>query len=118
MTRWCDDTQQYLRYYMRAEVPDWNIEDIRAMDLEDRVATKDDTPETFLARIQKVVPTVDQLVVPRPDGVGWAGHSEEGHSNLMFSSQAVWDSLPEFKWYQIFNMVGHRLEDKKAKGKK
>ena len=93
------------RFYMQAEVPDWNIEDIPPMDLEERVATEKETPESLYAKIQYLAPTVDEFIVKK--GVGH-----------YFCDHATLNSLPEFKWYQIFNMVGADLVTKTKRAKR
>ena len=91
------------RFYMKAPCPDWNIEDIRAMNLEQTVATEGETPESLLDKIETLHPVEDDYIVARG-----TGHK--------FIDRATWNSLPEFDWYQIFNMVGAACpEDKKKK---
>ena len=103
--RWVNG--QWWRYYMRAKVPDWNIEDIRAMDIEERIASKYDTPEDVYNKLDRVVPTLDDLVVPAP-------HSMKKDSVRICSYEAL-QAMPWFAWDTIYSFVNHEPKDEKTK---
>ena len=94
--------------YMRAEVPPWSLEDIRAMHLEETVAKSCDTPESLLSKMARVLPSTNDLVIAKPGEPGMR----------MFCDRKLLESLPFFKWEQIFNMVGLQGPTAKPKSKK
>ena len=98
------------RLYMRAEVPPWSCEDVRAMHLEEVTAKDTDSATDLFKKIKRVVPTQDDLLVPPvwPEDAG----------RLRFVDRALFDSLPQFQWKQIFNMVGVEAPSGKAKKNK
>ena len=106
----CSTRGQIERYYMAAEVPDWRtMEDIRAMNYEETVAGPNETPEELFKKINRIEPTVDDLIVPCTDYNG---------PGTKFISREILDQLPKFDWYQIFNMVGVELPPLPAKKSK
>ena len=48
---------------MRAECPDWNIQDIRAMKIEEEDCDANETPESLFQKINQLIPTVDEFVL-------------------------------------------------------
>ncbi len=52
-------------YYMRADVPSWDVEDVRAMFLEDTMAKDCDRAVDRFNKVQTVRPTVSALVIRR-----------------------------------------------------
>ena len=94
--------------YMRAEVPPWSLEDIRAMHLEETVAGPQETPESLLSKIARVLPSTNDLVLDKPGNPGMR----------VFCNRKILESLPFFKWEQIFNMVGVQGPAPKPKSKK
>ena len=60
---------EWQRYYMRAKVPEWDKEDIRAMDIEEKLASKTDTPMDIYDKMERLVPTTDELVLPAKNGL-------------------------------------------------
>ena len=73
------------RYYMRAKVPDWDEEDISAMDVEERLASSTDGPLDVYHKLQSLIPSADDLVVP-------AWHAEGGCVRLR--SRQDLDAMP------------------------
>ena len=118
-----DDKGKLQRYYMTADAPDWNIEDVRAMGLEEK-AKEGISPQEFLDSLARVQPVEDAFIVkrdaaPGTDGTWWgAASGADRGTRLKFSQEKVWDGLPHFNWYQIFNFVDHELEKKSKKAKK
>ena len=96
-----DSTLQPVRYYLRAEVPPWACEDVRAMCLEEaRPDLKD--PKALYESLKRVVPQRDKLIVER-----------EGckADDRYFVSRAMLDSLPFFDWHKICNLAGTEMPE-------
>ncbi len=81
-------------FHMRAEVPPWDVEDVRAMYIEDTI--KADNAHDLFNKIRTVEPTTCELVVPDPTLPGV----------VMLRSQAAYEALPWWSWWEIFTMVG------------
>jgi len=113
VTRFNSLTNSLDHLYMRAEVPPWTVEDVRAMHLEDTVATTTDTPQSFYEKIKRVVPSMTDLIVEAPPA--W-GTGRKGGTK--FVDRALLESMPYFKWHQIFNMVGVEGPPEKVPKKK
>ena len=94
------------RYYMRAKVPDWDKEDIRAMDVEERIAGTTDSPMDVYRKLERLVPSVDDLVVPAENGLP---------DSVRLRSRADLDGMPWFPWDQIYGMVGYEPASATAK---
>jgi hypothetical protein len=78
------------RFYMKADVPTWDAEDVRAMYHE---ATMDpSSPMELYNNVKRVVPTVSNLIVA-------------SGSHHKICNNETWDSLPLFKWSEIFSMA-------------
>ena len=103
--RWVKD--HWLRYYMRAKVPDWDKEDIRAMDYEERFAKEDDSPMDVYRKIERLVPTLDDLVVKAP-------HGKRADSVKLRSKEDL-EGMPWFPWDQIYGMVGYEPANERTK---
>ena len=91
---------------MRAKVPDWDKEDIRAMDVEARLASSNDSPLDVYRKLERLAPTTDNLVVP-------AEHAEAGSVRLR--SKADLEAMPWFPWDHIYGMVGYEPSSDWAK---
>ena len=83
-------------YYMQADVPSWDVEDVRAMYLEDTLGDQCDNAEDLFAKVQTVRPSLSALVVPDPVKKGV----------VMVRNRAAYDSLPKFSWWEIFTFNG------------
>ena len=93
-------------YYMRAKVPEWDKEDIRAMHVEENLCQGGESAMEVYRRLEKIVPTTDQLVVP-------ADNAREGSVRLR--SMEDLKAMPWFPWDQIYAMVDHEPATAKAK---
>ena len=91
-------TGEFEIFYMRAEVPSWDVEDIRAMHLEDTTAAGCQTAADLFNKLKSVAPSKTSLVVddPQLDDV------------RMFLSYEHFMALPEFSWWEIFTFAGTR----------
>ena len=94
------------RYYMRAKVPDWDKEDIRAMGVEERLASSTDSPLDVYNKLERLVLSTDTLVVP-------AEHAEA--DSVRLRSRADLEAMPWFPWDQIYGMVGYESAHDRAK---
>ena len=83
-------------YYMRADVPTWDVEDVRAMFLEDTLGDKCDCAMDLFNKVQTVRPALSALVVPDPKLKGV----------VMVRNKAAYDDLPLFSWWEIFTFNG------------
>ena len=92
-------------YYMRAKVPEWDKEDLRAMDVEANCQGTESALEVF-RRLEKIVPTKDNLVVR-------AEHGREG--SVCLRSREDLDAMPWLPWDQIYGMVDHKLTTPKSR---
>ena len=86
------------RYYMRAKVPGWDKEDIRAMDVEERLVKAGDSPMDVYHKLEKLVPTCDELIVKAPYGLD---------DPVMVRSKEDLEQMPWFPWDQIYGIVGY-----------
>ena len=57
-------------------------------------------------QMKRVEPCLNELIVK----------DNEGHCKVI--DYATWEALPEFKWVEIFNMVGVELAEKPKKARK
>ena len=83
-------------FYMRAEVPSWDVEDIRAMHIQDTLADGCNTAMDLFNKIHTVKPALSALVVPDPTIQGV----------VTMTSRAAFDALPFFSWWEIFTFQG------------
>ena len=96
-------------FFMRAEVPDWDIEDIRAINQEEENGWDASTSAEQIFAVAKVASPLecDQsgLLVPI------AAH--DGHFKI--TNLEVFKSMPMFPWAQIYTFSGMKVPEKKAK---
>ena len=83
-------------FYMRAEAPPWDAEDVRAMHLEETIGINAKSAMDLFERIREVKPTLSELVIP----------DTTGEDMLMLRSKEEYFNLPEWSWWEIFTMVG------------
>ena len=86
------------RYYMRARVPDWGENGVRALDAEDGLASSTDSPLDVYHNLQSLTPSADDLVVP-------AWHAEGGCVRLR--SRQDLDAMPWFPWDPLHGMESY-----------
>ena len=91
------------RMYVRSDVPSWDVEDIRAMYFEEELAPR--SAMDLYNQMKRVEPCLNELIVK----------DDQGHCKVV--DHATWAALPQFRWVEIFNMVGVDLVEK-PKGKK
>ena len=107
-------------FYMRAEVPNWTAEDIRALYHQDNTAMNCRTPEEFFNKIRKVKPETTTLLVEKEaDCTFDAGMLDEEGNKRMYhtiASPAIFNTLPEWQWEQIYNFVGRPAPPSQGSG--
>ena len=97
--------EKWETYYMRATVPGWDKEDIRAMDVEENCVNGESPLEVF-RRLELIRPTIDELVVPAK------GARED---SVRLRSRKDLDAMPWFAWDRIYSMVDHERATAEAK---
>ncbi|MFM7984231.1 MAG: hypothetical protein ACKPKO_33405, partial [Candidatus Fonsibacter sp.] len=85
------------RCYCRAPVPDWHVEDSRAMLYEEKYNPM--TPEELYEKVPVCRPTLGNIVVESPWYKGW----------YKVVDATTLDSFPEFNWFRIFAIFGAEL---------
>jgi ribosomal protein L20 len=93
-------TQKVEKTYMRSDVPSWDCEDIRAMDLEDTLAPEATAHDLF-AMVQSCKPALCDVIV----------EDAQGHHKIVGGE--VYDSLGKFEWKTL-----HQMTQKGKKSKK
>jgi len=86
--------------YVKGEVPDEHINDARAMFHEQQFDPV--SPEDLYAKVPMAYPSVTSLVHPVPEKEG----------AFKFVDFATFQKLPNWEWYQIFNLFGATLPPK------
>jgi hypothetical protein len=92
VARVCTSTREVERFYMRADVPSWDVEDIRAMELEASLPVS--SAEDLYSRVKRVEPSLNDVIVKDAEGF------------KRVRDPATFNALPEFKWAEIFNLAG------------
>jgi hypothetical protein len=82
---------QLEKLYMCADVPTWDVEDVRATSHEVEMAPA--SPTDLYNNLKRVEPTLTSIVVLR-----------EGHKRIV--DLATWNEMPKFLWTEIFALVG------------
>ena len=80
------------RMYVRADVPSWDVEDIRAMSLERTLDPAN--PRALYDQVRRVEPSVDDVIIK----------DTEGHKHVR--DMATYVAMPVFRWVEIFNLAG------------
>jgi hypothetical protein len=80
------------RFYVRADVPSWDVEDVRAMYLEESLAPA--SAAELYRQLKRVVPAVTDVVIADDAGC------------RKVRDAPTWESIPTFKWVEIFNFAG------------
>ena len=93
-------------YYMRARVPEWDKEDVRAMDVEENLCQGGESALEVFHRLEKIVPATNGLVVPAADA---------REDSVRLRSREDLAEMPWFSWDDIYGMVGHELATAGAK---
>ena len=91
---------------MRARVPDWDENGVRALDAEEGLASSTDSPLDVYRRLQRLTPPPDDLVVP-------AWHAEGGCVRLR--SRQDLDAMPWSPWDRLYGMECYDPASDRAK---
>jgi hypothetical protein len=78
--------------YVKADVPSWDIEDVRAMHLEDTM--KVSSAADLYAQIRRVEPTLTSIII------------RDSEQCTKVVDAATWQSIPTFRWVEVFNLAG------------
>jgi hypothetical protein len=97
-------TQQVDRCYVRADVPSWDIEDIRGMFLEEQHPDVASAADLY-SRIRRVEPATSDVIVESAGGF------------KKIASPETWAAIPTFRWVEIFNLAGVEAPPAVVKGK-
>jgi hypothetical protein len=93
-------------YYVRAEIPPENLDDLRGLYLEETL--KPSSPEDLYQKLQKVVPQRNETMRAITRADLWPG--KELVPGVCKISALVYDDLPEFKWQQIMNFADPKVQ--------
>jgi len=78
------------KIYMKSGVPSWDVEGLRAMEMEENLAPR--CTRDIYDKVQAVKVALSAFIVV----------DAQGHHRL--DGKEIYQSLPEFKWSQIYNM--------------
>jgi hypothetical protein len=102
-------TDQEEDFACRAEIPPKEVEDLRAMYLEGKL--RPSSPEELYSAIPTTLPSVSsgvfrkarpqEIYYPSPDS-----GNDPTHGVYKVVDSGVFESLPKFSWWQIFNFCG------------
>jgi hypothetical protein len=85
-------TDQLEYSYVKADVPSWDVEDVRAQYLEETMTVS--SAADLYKQIRRVEPTLTSIVV-------------RDHENCTkVVDPATWERIPTFRWCEVFNLVG------------
>ena len=82
--------------YMRADCPNWDVEDVRAAWAEQEYKADVNTPMDLYNKVQRIVPATSSLVIEDPTG----------ENQLKVTSKADFEALPLFSWWELFGIMG------------
>ena len=84
----------HIAAFMRADVPSWDAEDVRAMYYESELASGCKSPWD----LYNIVPVID------PNGASVFQDDPMDRTSKMVIPE-IYDSLPTFSWWEIFGMI-------------
>jgi hypothetical protein len=90
ISRYSFRTKQMEKIYLRSDLPPWDEEDVRAMHLEETLKPK--SSRELYEKVKALRPVANAIIEER-----------DGHMRIIDS--AAYNSLTEFKWVEINNMV-------------
>ena len=99
--KWTNAAGQAEDLYMRADCPNWDVEDVRAAWMEQEFEAKGDTPMDLFEKVPRIVPAISSLVIEDPTCPG----------SVMVKSKADFDALPIFSWWELFGIMGLKPQD-------
>jgi hypothetical protein len=91
LSRWNRTEGVMERTYLRSDVPSWDIEDIRAAELEERLMPT--TARELFEKTKRLVPTATDVVI------------EESDKSMRLVDTKTWQAMPHFAWKEVFNMT-------------
>ena len=90
--------------WMKAKVPPWNVEDIRAQYFEQELGPAVQTPLDLFNKVPYVVPDVDSVCIKEPHDGEAAAWNEPRPDQLMIDPVA-YEPMPFFSWWEIFTII-------------
>ena len=81
---------------MRADCPNWDVEDVHAAWAEQEYKADVNTPMDLYNKVQRIVPATSSLVIEDPTG----------ENQLKVTSKADFEALPLFSWWELFGIMG------------
>ncbi len=84
-------TLKVMKTYMKSDMPDWDAQDVRAMEMEESMAPR--SAKALYEMVKAVKPALCEFIVK----------DSEGHHKL--DGQEIFDALPVFLWKQLHNMT-------------
>ena len=88
-------------YYVKAEIPPDNLEDLRAMWLEQTL--KPSRPEDLYDMLKLVTPHTSGILKPIEPSDVFVGYQTKYDPNAYKITSSAYNSLPNFDWQQIMN---------------
>ena len=88
-------------YYVKAEIPPDNLEDLRAMWLEQTL--KPSRPEDLYEMLKLVTPHASGILKPIEPSDVFVGYQTKYDPNAYKITSSAYNSLPNFDWQQIMN---------------
>ena len=91
MSKLNPQTMKVEKYYMKSDVPNWNLEDMRAMALEEELAP---------TSARELYDKVKSVKVALCDFI-----EKDAQGFHRIAGEKIFNSLPEFKWSQLYNFT-------------
>ncbi len=91
LSRWNRTTGRMERSYLRSDVPPWDVEDIRAAEMEERL--KPSSARELFEKTKRLVPTATDVVI------------ESADKSMRLVDTKTWLAMPRFTWKEVFNMT-------------
>ena len=101
--------------YVRAEVPPWDIEDIRALYHEDHMQAGIRTPEELYDSLHQVAPAKTPFVYDDVPTTMWNIGESTTQTFTRVKDLAVLGLMPSWTWEEIYNCVGKEPPPRKKK---
>jgi hypothetical protein len=91
LSRWNRTEGRMDRSYLRSDVPPWDVEDIRAAELEERLMPT--TARELFEKTKRLVPTANDVIIENAD------------KTMKLVDNDTWMAMPHFSWKEVFNMT-------------
>jgi hypothetical protein len=91
LSRWNRTKGVMERTYLRSDVPSWDLEDVRAAEMEERL--KPVSARELFDKTKRLTPTATDVVKEMPD------------QTFKLVDYDTWQAMPHFTWKEVFNMT-------------